>query len=174
MKTSANEKKLIPEETLDLAKYLLLLKNNWFKIALFSVLVTALAILVVFSLTPKYQATSILMIEAETTNAVSIEEVVGIDSNKKEYYQTQFEILKSFQVAERVIEQLSLESLAEFNPALSPDKSLMAQIKSLPLFQAYRSEVKVSEEKIRETTRQKALAIFASKLRVSPIRKTQL
>ncbi|EGA68786.1 putative exopolysaccharide biosynthesis protein [Vibrio sinaloensis DSM 21326] len=174
MQTSANEKKLIPEETLDLAKYLLLLKNNWFKIALFSVLVTALAILVVFSLTPKYQATSILMIEAETTNAVSIEEVVGIDSNKKEYYQTQFEILKSSQVAERVIEQLSLESLAEFNPALSPDKSLMAQIKSLPLFQAYRSEVKVSEEKIRETTRQKALAIFASKLRVSPIRKTQL
>lgn len=174
MQMSLKDKTVSPEETIDLAKYLLLLKKNGFKITLFSVLVTALTILVVFSLTPKYQATSILMIEAETTNAVSIEEVVGIDSNKKEYYQTQFEILKSSQVAERVIEQLALESLVEFNPTLTADQSLLSEIKSFPLFQAYRDEVEVSEEQTRESTRQQALAIFASKLQVSPIRKTQL
>lgn len=172
--SSANENKLIPEEALDLTKYLQLIKNNWFKITLFSALATALAILVVFSITPKYQATSILMIEAETTNAVSIEEVVGIDSNKKEYYQTQFEILKSYQIAERVIEELELELLPEFNPALTPDKSLLAKLKSMPLFQAYRGEENQRSSVVDEVVRQKALSIFASQLRISPIRNTQL
>ncbi|MFM2587044.1 GumC family protein [Vibrio sp. TBV020] len=161
-------------QLIDLGKYLILLRKNWFKIASFSLLVTALVVLIVFSMTPKFQATAILMIEAETNKAVSIEEVVGIDSTKKEYYQTQFEILKSNQIAERVIEKLNLEDLAEFNSTLKPNTSILVTLKNLPLFQAYSVQESPTDSELRESIRQEAISTFSKQLTITPIRKTQL
>ncbi|WP_117232533.1 GumC family protein [Vibrio maerlii] len=174
MQLLAKDQTMNNEEVIDLGKYLILLKKSWLKIAMFTILVTALTTLVVFSITPKYEATSTLLIEAQAQKAVSIEEVVGIDSTQKEYYLTQFEILKSQQIAERVIEQLKLEERLEFNATLSTEKSVKQMIKELPLFQAYTKEEAKTEAQIKEAIRQSAIAIFSENLTISPIRKTQL
>ena len=174
MQLLAKDQTMNNEEVIDLGKYLILLKKSWLKIAMFTILVTALTTLVVFSITPKYEATSTLLIEAQAQKAVSIEEVVGIDSTQKEYYLTQFEILKSQQIAERVIEQLKLEERLEFNATLSTEKSIKQMIKELPLFQAYTKEEPKTEAQIKEAIRQDALKIFSENLTISPIRKTQL
>ena len=174
MQLLSKDQNMNDEEVIDLGKYLILLKKSWLKIAMFAFLVTALTTLVVFSMTPKYEASATLLIEAQAQKAVSIEEVVGIDSTQKEYYLTQFEILKSQQIAERVIEQLKLEEREEFNPSLSTKKSVVQMIKELPLFQAYSKEQPKTEAQINESIRQEALGIFAEKLSISPIRKTQL
>ncbi|WP_299141447.1 GumC family protein [uncultured Vibrio sp.] len=178
MQLLSKENKLNNEEIIDLGKYIILLKQNWLKITMFSLVVTILTTLVVFSLTPKYVATATLLIESEQKKAVSIEEVVGIDSSQKEYYLTQFEILKSNQIAERVIDKLGLTNKLEFNASLSTEPSLKQQlvdtIKSLPVFDAYRDITPISEEDAQEAIRQEVLDAFKDRLTISPIRKTQL
>ncbi|MDN3684745.1 hypothetical protein QW180_18875 [Vibrio sinaloensis] len=110
--------------------------------------------------------------------AVSIEQVVGIDSSKQEYYLTQFEILKSNRIAERVIKDLELKNIVEFNASLNTEPSLKQQvilaIKSLPIFAAYSEKKEPTQEQIDESIRQAVLKEFKDRLTISPIRKTQL
>ncbi|MFB9217278.1 GumC family protein [Vibrio sinaloensis] len=178
MQLVSSETKQNHEEIIDIGKYFLLLKQNWFRLAIFSGVVTILAILFVLSMTPKYIATATLLIESEQRKAVSIEQVVGIDSSKQEYYLTQFEILKSNRIAERVIKDLELKNIVEFNASLNTEPSLKQQvilaIKSLPIFAAYSEKKEPTQEQIDESIRQAVLKEFKDRLTISPIRKTQL
>ena len=173
MQQLLEEKKISSEEIIDLTHYFKILKRSLALILLFSVMVTGITILVVFSITPKYTATATLLIEAQQNKAVSIEEVVGIDSSKAEYYLTQFEILKSNQIAEKVIEKLGLSKLEEFNSTLNTEKSLVDEIKAIPLVASLLGS---QEDKgpSPEAIRQGVLAAFKENLVISPVRKTQL
>ena len=51
-----------------------------------------------------------LLLEAEQAKAVSFEDVIGIDASRKEYYSTQFEVIKSKHVAMQVIDKLKLHN----------------------------------------------------------------
>lgn len=178
MQLLSSDKKTNTEEVIDIGKYFIMIKQSWLKLAMFTFAVTALTTLVVFSITPKYVATATLLIESEQKKAVSIEEVVGIDSNQKEYYLTQFEILKSNQIAERVIEDLKLDQYEEYNASLNTEPTLKQQatdwLKSLPMLAAYSQEKPKTEEEIQEAIRQSILEAFQERLTISPIRKTQL
>lgn len=178
MQLLSSEIKKDNEEVIDIGKYLLLLKQNWLKLSMFTLVVTILSALFALSLTPKYVATATLLIESEQRKAVSIQEVVGIDSSKQEYYLTQFEILKSNKIAERVINELQLDTYVEFNSSLNTEvslkKQLITSIKSLPIFSSYSEKKEVSEEKRNEAIRQAVLNSFKDRLTISPIRKTQL
>ncbi|MFS1861409.1 GumC family protein [Vibrio lentus] len=178
MQLLSKENNTNSEEIIDLGKYFQLVKQSWLKITMFTLVISILTTLVVFALTPKYVATATLLIESKQKKAVSIEEVVGIDSNQKEYYLTQFEILKSNQIAERVIDKLGLTNKLEFNSSLDPESSLKEQlvnsVKSLPVFGAYRDNTPITEEDAQEAIRQSVLDAFKERLTISPIRKTQL
>ena len=90
-------------EVIDLRRYLnVLLRVKW-RLLGTALAVTLIAGLVVFSLTPIYRATTTVLIESEEARVLSIEEVYGIDSTAKEYFLTQFEIIKSRPIAERVV-----------------------------------------------------------------------
>ncbi len=164
------------QEIIDISHYVRLLKQSWFKITLFSAMVTAVAVLVVLQITPQYTATATLLIEAQEKKAVSIQEVVGIDSTQKEYYQTQFEILKSNQIAEKVINKLHLDKLVEFNSSLNTEPTIIDEIKSIPLVASILKEEddQRTAEEIEESIRQSVLTAFQDKLVISPIRSTQL
>lgn len=81
-------------------------------------MVTALAVLVV---TPIYRAAATLLIEQKAAKVVSIEQVYGLDGMGNEYLQTQFELLKSRALAERVVRQLNLTTHPEFDPRQQPE-----------------------------------------------------
>ncbi|ANU38627.1 GumC family protein [Vibrio scophthalmi] len=178
MKLLSDEKTSIEGESVDFGKYIVLLKRSWLKITLFTTLVTVLAALFALSIAPTYQATATLLIESNTSKAVSIEEVVGIDSTQQEYYLTQFEILKSRRIAERVIAQLNLEKNKEFNPYIEPKQSFKSFVKekvlALPMFKSEEAKVELTAEEQATKIRYAVLAHFQSKLLISPIRKTQL
>jgi polysaccharide biosynthesis transport protein len=176
MQQIIEDKKMAAEEIIDLSHYFKVLKRSWLAIVTFSILVTGLAVLVVLSLTPKYTATATLMIEAQEKKAVSIQEVVGIDSTQKEYYQTQFEILKSNQIAERVIKQLDLLNLEEFNGSLDTKPTIIDSIKAMPLVASLLANKKaaISEEDAQEAIRQMVLNAFQKNLYIEPVRNTQL
>jgi capsular exopolysaccharide synthesis family protein len=162
------------EEAIDLQHYIRVIQRFKWRILSLAFIITLLTSVVVFSITPKYTASATLLIQAENANVVSIEEVYGIDSGQKEYLFTQFEILKSQQIASRVVEKLDLVSHPEFDPDQQPQKfNLIEKIKTWLPFLPNKIVYYSDEEKLRLKTRL-VVNDFVSRLTISPIRKTQL
>ena len=96
------------DDSIDLRQYILILrKYRWF-ILLTTAALTSLAAYAVSGMTPIYRATSTLLIETQQTMPMNLDELIGIDTTNSEYYQTQFEVLKSRKLAKRVLEELNL------------------------------------------------------------------
>ncbi len=169
---------LMQEEVIDLRQYWRVFNNHKWGIFGFSLIVTLLTTLVVFNITPVYRGTSTLLIESQQANVVSIQEVYGLDGSS-EYLLTQFEILKSRNLAKKVITKLDLLNHPTFNQQESklPEqlgflqdyhpKKLLSEY--LPdLFQ--QTDEAPSEAYVLEA----AIDAYLSNLSVSPVRKTQL
>ncbi|SEA33881.1 GumC family protein [Microbulbifer marinus] len=168
---SINQERLLQEEVIDLRQYWRIVDRFKWRIAALSVAVAMLTAMVVFSMTPRYQATATLMIEAEQAKALSIEEVYGLDSSRKEYFLTQFEILKSRKIAERVVERLELTSHRLFDPE-QQEPSLKDEVKSwLPFLP---QQEPLSEEELAERKLESVTSAVSANLTVSPVRNTQL
>ncbi|WP_243431781.1 GumC family protein [Aliamphritea spongicola] len=171
---------VIEEETIDLRQYWRTIMQRKWSILSFALVVTLLTIMVVFSIKPTYRATTTLLIEAQQANVVSIEEVYGVDSSNNEYYLTQFEILKSRQLAEKVITELNLLNNPEFNPEPSFISSKVAELReSLGINQLLEDhlnivQVELTDEELAAEHFQEVTDEFLKKLNVSPVRKTQL
>lgn len=171
---SLSEKPNSNEELIDLGAYLNVIKQNKWKILGFAIVITLFTMMVTLTLVPKYVASATLLIESEQTKAVSFDEVYGLDSTKKEYYQTQFEVIKSDSIAREVITKLNLAEHPDFvnKPSFTDELKGMAQ-QILPfLNKAERSDL--SERELAELKMLDLLATFRTNLTVSPIRKTQL
>ena len=116
----------------DLLHYLrLLMRRKWW-ILLFAILVTSLAAYIVSQLSPIYRATNTLLIEEDKGAVLSVQDVFSQSSYDKSYFLTQFEILKSVDLAEKVVQRLDLESHPVFDPRQQPPSftdSLLAPIK---------------------------------------------
>lgn len=152
------------DEVIDLRHYWRVLMRNRWNIIGFSGVVTLLVILIVWSMAPTYRATTTLLIEANQAKVVSIEEVYGLNTQADEYFLTQFEILKSRQLAERTVRRLDLINNPYFNPQDSTGFSFRS------LIPGGEAEVKPSEDQvIMELTNK-----FMSQLSISPVQKTQL
>lgn len=151
-------------EEIDLREYFGIINRNKWSIAGLTMVICLLTIVVVFSMSPVYKATATLLIESEQANVVSIEEVYGIDSSQREYYQTQFEILNSRTLVERVIAELNVRLHPEYDPDVEGGKSLRSYIPFLPP-----PEPKSEGQKKQTITKR-----FIENLVISPIRNTQL
>ncbi len=154
------------EQVIDLRKLIKPVMQSKWRILAFALLITALTTFVVFSLTPIFKSTATLLIEAEQARAIKIEEVYGINSGQQEYYLTQFEIIKSRSIAERVFNDLDLIN----HPSFEAKPSIMSQVKQwldfLPLPQAEADSEAVKKQKLVDA--------FMQDINVSPVRKTQL
>lgn len=95
-------------------------RRKW-SIATLVVIVVMLTALVVLSITPIYRAVATLLIEQKAAKVVSIEQVYGLEGTGNEYLETQFELLRSRSLAERVVRQLSLTTHPEFDPRQQPE-----------------------------------------------------
>ena len=172
--TSSNSmiKKQPVEEVINLSNYFKIINQFKWRIFFLATAVAILTLIIVKNITPTFQATSTLLIEADQAKAVSFEEVMGLDSNRKEYYLTQFEILKSNTIAAAVITQLNLQDEAAFQP--QQGESVMDMLRdALPFLPTDVAEVltaqELEERKLRALIRQ-----FSAQLTIQPIRKTQL
>ena len=85
-----------------------LIKNKW-PITLFTAAVTALALYYSQVATPIYASSSTLLLESQRANIISIEDLVSSEQESLDYFGTQYAILKSRGLAERVIRRLELD-----------------------------------------------------------------
>ena len=102
-------------EQLDLVRYWrAIARNKWRMLALVA-LVGLIATLYAYSLTPVYRSTATLLIEGSRPKAVSMEELyVAYTGTTRDYYLTQFEIIKSREFAERLVRVMGLARNPEF------------------------------------------------------------
>ncbi len=158
------------EEVIDLRQYFNVINKFKWRIGLLGIAVAILAAVVTMNMTPIYSATATLLIEANQAKAVSFEEIVGLDSNQKEYYLTQFEILKSREIASSVIQQLNLKQHSDF----IAKESFISKIKALLPFVPKKNTSSFTPQEIEAFKLQALIAAFSNRLTITPIRKTQL
>ena len=142
---------------LDLQSYLRTLKKRKWPIVLFSALVTALAVYHVSTATPIYSATSTLLIEDQGADLVPIGELVGIDTQSQDYYQTQFELLRSRGLALRVINHMGLWNHPEFSATAAAEKAQSEAARAVMLGEeptGIDKWVKIASDKVAGLTRQ--------------------
>jgi succinoglycan biosynthesis transport protein ExoP len=81
---------------------------------------TALAIFVVYHLTPKYTASSQVLIGIQQVKIGKLEELLSDLKNNDETIATEIGVIRSRQIAEKTVNKLNLYNNPEFNPALQP------------------------------------------------------
>ena len=160
----------VDEDVIDLRELFQTLLHFKWAIIGFTLAATVLTTLVVFSLTPKYQATSILLIEKEQAKVVSIEEVYGIDGSGDSYLNTQFEVLKSRALLEKVVHKLNLVQSPEFNAELREKNWYSDWLNPRALLGLELPEEPPTQGMILSRT----VDAFAQNVRVEPVRKTQV
>ena len=115
--TSADN--LVSFEAIDLRQYaFVLLKRKWF-ILFFTLLVSVIAMTWTMGQERIYSASCAIVIEAQAPQVLGeIRDAVNIGSGgywyNREYYETQYRIIRSREVAERVVEKLGLEGDIRF------------------------------------------------------------
>ncbi|MDA8168380.1 MAG: polysaccharide biosynthesis tyrosine autokinase [Nitrospiraceae bacterium] len=159
------------EETTLRDYYYIILRRKWiFLTFLVSVVVTA--IIGTFMARPVYESTVTIRIDKENPNILSFNDIYRFEKNEADYYQTQYKILKSRNIARRVICNLDLGHNREFMPegkkplfygsAVFPIPSIKD---SIPDKKAGRMEDGIESRLINE---------FLGRVKINPVQKSQL
>ena len=112
-----------PAPARELQQYLHVLRKRWRLVA--SVLVVSLAVAFVYTIRqPKiYEATCSLVIESTAPQVLeNVKEVIEIAASSREFYLTQYRIIRSEEIAQRVIDRLGLESDPTFGGSADQSK----------------------------------------------------
>jgi capsular exopolysaccharide synthesis family protein len=95
--------------------WLVLLRHRWTALTFLAVVVFTTAV-VTFVTTPLYRATVLIEIDPHNPNVVAFQDVVEIARAQREFFQTQYDVLRSRNLAARVIDALHLADDPLFNP----------------------------------------------------------
>ena len=114
------------EREAHLRDYLRILrKHRWLIAGLFLVTVLTVAIWT-FLQTPVFQASATILIEPEPPRVLNIQEVSPIGSPTQDYYRTQYELITSRPIVEKVIETLGLtKRMPALASALDPARAFL-------------------------------------------------
>ena len=167
---SPNLSTISTEERIDLVEYWRsILKRKWqiIGLALGVMLITAM---VVYSMRPVYQSTAVVLIEFGKSKVVSIEEVYTGASANREFLQTQVEILKSRELAKKVVAKLQLSKHPDFDPTIIQHVAFGLNWREWVPSSWLGEPLALSEDKILEQVERN----FIGNLDVQPIRNTQL
>nr|WP_010133805.1 polysaccharide biosynthesis tyrosine autokinase [Microbulbifer agarilyticus] len=154
------------EQSLDLLRYWkILFARRWLIFGL-SVAISAVAIAFIYKMPSRYQATASLVFEVDQANPVSVEEIYDLGAQRRDYILTQTEMLKSRQLAERVIRRLDLVNHPEFAPQEKSGLSTLFASRNTTGSPVSDAKGTASLEKVTST--------FLKRLTISPARNTNL
>ena len=154
--------------SLDLVRYWRAVAHNKWRILALVVLIGSLATLYAFSLTPIYRSTAMVLVEGSRPKAVTNEDLyVAYNGASRDYYLTQFEIIRSREFAERLVRMMGLSKHPEFDSRLAP-KPWYAAL--LPGFRAGASAPIATDKEIEEGV----VDAVMGRISLQPVRNTQL
>lgn len=172
--------KTSPIEFIDIQQiYQAVWRKKW-RIILLSFLAMIIASLLVMSIEPTFKATAKMQIEQQEAQILSIEQIYGIDGASSEYLKTQFELLRSRTLAERVVNELNLVNhpIYDFRQHPEPAFSLKQTIIDFDVHNLIPGLLPedFAEEKVITDEDVFGYAVFRvmNQLEITPINKTQL
>jgi len=148
-----------------------IVKRRW-TILIFTLIVVTAVVTATYLMTPIYRASLTLQIDREDIKIVNTGEVAPVETgwDSQDYYQTQYELLKSRSLALRVVNQLGLADLPP------PPPSPQAQFKAwLTGWLPKTSEAQSTKAPPAESDRiEGAVSGFLGGLTVEPVRNSRL
>jgi polysaccharide biosynthesis transport protein len=106
-------------EKIDILEYWHALSKRRWSILALATLVAVLAALIAFSIRPTYRSTATILIEPGKTKVLSIAELYDKGMTDRDHYYTQVEIIKSDELARRVVEKLKLTTHPDYDPRIA-------------------------------------------------------
>jgi len=119
--------------------YTQLVKNRIWHILTLGVVVSILAVIVVESMTPVYKSSTVLLLEPEQAQTISLADLFYVDTRGSAYVNTQIEIISSRRLLEKLVDELQMQQ-----PPTVEDASWIRS-----LFKLQKAE-KVSDEEAKE------------------------
>jgi len=104
-----------PEEPLDFRAYARILRKRFSTVLIVFFLVFAVTLIATIKEKPVYRAQVLLEIQKENPDIPTIKDLYELESVSDSYLKTQYSILASESVVRRVIDQLHIDALPEFN-----------------------------------------------------------
>lgn len=147
-----------------LAWWRLIRKRRWTVLSAFSFLFVAVLVGSIFE-KPVYRAKALIEIDKENPSVVDPQDMFQMDEVTDAYLETQYKVLASDDLAERVIRQLSLDRQAEFLPS-APFWPWKASAAPLPPHPPHLGSADVPDPLVQETV----LTRFQDRLDIRPIR----
>ena len=150
-----------------LAYWKVIRKRRWTVLTAFTILF-AVVLVETLKQKPVYRAKALLEIDKENPSLVTPQELFQLDEVTDTYLETEYKVLSSDDLAERVINQLRLDQVAEFRP----QKRLWPwTVNKGPAAQSLPAEVGVTggDPSIRESV----LAGFENRLNIKPFRRSR-
>ena len=106
---------LEPREAVDLRAYTRTLRKRFGTVLIVSFIVFSVGLIATLKQKPVYRAQALLEIQKENPDIPTLKELYELDSVSDAYLRSQYTILGSDSLARRVIDQLGLDGLQEFN-----------------------------------------------------------
>jgi capsular exopolysaccharide synthesis family protein len=163
------------EDEINLAELWLTVRKYKWTIISFTGLVVGATIIGTLLMRPVYMATASVQIEPDASRILEYQDLGGDvnSANQRNFYTTQYEILKSRTLAASVIDELNLMDNPEINGAMG-QRGILAGISQLPglitgLFRSGEGGVASVEAQ-----QSRAVDRFLGKLTVAPIRDSKL
>jgi polysaccharide biosynthesis transport protein len=152
------------EEGVDLRAYWYVLKKRrWIILSVLSVIFTT-ALVGTLKEKPVYRAQTMIEIEKQNPEILSVQELFQLENVSDAYLETQYRILKSESLAKRVVASLHLEQVKELNPAANDQPAGANAI-------AARATAKTAME---PQLLQAIVRNFEDRLRIQPIVRSRL
>jgi polysaccharide biosynthesis transport protein len=170
------------EQLFDLREVLRVINHYKWGILGVTVVTTLAAILWAFSLTPIYRSSATLLIEPKSNQPIrQVDEVYDPGFGRNDYYGTQIQILKSRELARRVVERMDLVNHEEFKPEppswprswIKPLRALLNWRNWLP-FMPEAPVVTLSESELEDLRKEQVVADFGKRLLVQYVPVSQL
>lgn len=138
-------------------------KRRW---TIFSAVLAVFTVALIATLkeTPIYRARALVEIEKENQNILTVQELFQLEDVSDAYLESQYKILQSDSLARRVIQQLRLDEVKEFNPPR----------KSWAIGKSVQRNNSGAGPAPRSDSDQAILRRFESDLRIEPVRQSRL
>lgn len=165
------------DDEIDLRHLWHVVRQSWGGILGLCIVVSLLTVLWVMRIDPVYRASTTIMIESQEAKTVSIEEVYGQPPGIREYFLTQFEIIRNRDVAERVADELDLWNNPLFAPPTAAESKTSPTLDVrnwLSSFYAAPADTNAAAVDDQERSRAAVINRFMSQLSVEPVEFTQL
>jgi len=170
--------------TLGLADLLMVLSRRKYLLLGTIGIVTLIGIVNVFMLTPLFTASTSVMVDPREQRVINVESLVAGVPVDQSIIESEIQVVQSDELAARVISQLNLDKLAEFNPQVAAEQNAggfkLPNLRDLPPVQWLKSLLSSGEEEVPDPAAEAARlrtaieAKFLSRLSVTSVGRSRV